>query len=95
MKAGALASELCKKRSPDPGLFQEAWLPELGALSPAATPHQGEGGEVRRDIHSSEPGCPGHDSQLCHWRAVWPGEMKLTSLIFGVLTCKMRTTTVL
>lgn len=36
---------------------------------------------------ASEPGCLGHDSQLCHWKAVWAGEMKLTSLNFGVLTC--------
>lgn len=42
MKAGALATELCKERLPDPGLFQEARLPKLGALSTAAPPHQAE-----------------------------------------------------
>lgn len=85
MKAGALVAELCQEKVPDPGLLQEVWLPELGALpTPCGPPPWGvaRGGGTAT---GSEPGCPGRDSQLCRWRAVWPGEVKLTSLNFGVL----------
>lgn len=58
MKAGALATELCKERLPDPGLFQEARLPKLGALSLQLLHIRGRGGEVRRDDHSFRAGLP-------------------------------------